>query len=259
MTIVIRDGHIYEKIFYGNEDQFEAVALRQLRTVLPGFWVVPFKPLLTGEYGERRRPDLAIIERHYRLWAVVEVELSSHSLDHHVRPQMETLVSARFETSHADRLAADEPDLDQQHLRDLFSYVPPEFVVVADCPSVKDKGWQELKRDLGAHLTFVETFRTAHDDPAFLVSGFLPEIRPEQIATLRKHQMMNALICRKPGRVVGVAGRLRAYSGERCLEWRVTFTADAAMLFPPGGVTLNAARRYEMLRSADGRIRIDID
>jgi hypothetical protein len=41
---------------------------------------------LTSEYGSKK-PDLALIDRDYRAWWVVEVELAHHSLHHHVLPE----------------------------------------------------------------------------------------------------------------------------------------------------------------------------
>jgi hypothetical protein len=260
MTVLLRDGRIYEKVFYAEERQFEDVAKGQLSNALPAFWVLPFKPLVVGEEGERGRPDLAIIDKNYRSWLVVEVELSRHSLSHHVRPQIETLVRSAYHAAHADLILAAAPHIDATRLRDLLTSVPPDFMVVVDCQSVLQKGWTDLERELHAYLTFLEVYRAANNDSVFVMSGYLPEVRPSRLAALHKHRMMNALVCKDTSSLPAAAlGGFCAYSGERPLQWRVAQTPSFAVLLPPGGVTIRPDRRYELLRADDGRFRIEID
>jgi len=259
MTVLLRDGRIYEKVFYADERQFEAVAKSQLEQTLSTFWVVDFKPLVVADEGEQRRPDLAIVDRAYRTWVVVEVELSRHSLSHHVRPQVESLARANYHADHAHYLASAAPHLDLKRLRNLLTFVPPDFMVVVDCQSVVQKGWLELERELAAHLTFLEAYRASNNDSVFVLSGFLPQLRPERIATLRKHAMLNALVCKELAAMPAAIPSFCAYSGERPLLWRVTRTGNAAVLLPPGGVTIRDDRRYELLRSDNGRFRLEVD
>lgn len=259
MTVLIRDSRIYERAFYGDERQFEAVAKRQLGQALSSFWVVDFKPLIVGDGGEQRRPDLAIVDRAYRSWVVVEVELSRHSLAHHVRPQVESLARANYHAAHAQSLASAAPPLDLKSLRDLLTFVPPDFMVVVDCQSVVEKGWLDLEHQLSVHLTFLETYRAANNDAVFVLSGFLPEVRPARIAVLRKHAMLNALVSQELAALPAVLAEFCAYSGERPLHWRITRTGTAAVLLPPGGVTIRGDRRYELLRADNGRFQLEVD
>jgi hypothetical protein len=260
VTVLLRDGRVYEKVYYTTERQFELVAAAQLSTAFPEFSVIEFKPIVIGEEGERGRPDLAIVDRAYRSWAVVEVELSRHSLSHHVRPQLETIVRCNYRQEHADYAVSVAPHLDPEQLRNLIVSVPPEFMIVVDCQSVLQKGWLDLERDLGVHLTHLEVYRASNNDSVFVISGYLPEIRPRHVATLRKHEMLNALSCKSLDALpTGGLSGFPAYSGERILQWRVTKTADSAVLLPPGGVTIHPGRKYELLRGENGRFRIEVD
>lgn len=105
MSLLIRNHMVYEPILYDNEAHFEEIAKKQFAETFDQFLVVDFKPLVLGDQGIRRRPDIALVHRQYQMWIVVEVELEHHSLDHHVFPQMQVLASGAYDDSHADYLA----------------------------------------------------------------------------------------------------------------------------------------------------------
>ncbi len=246
---------IYEQIFYDDEAHFENVAKKQLKETLKDFMVVDFKPLVLSDQGIRRRPDLAIIDRRYRMWVVVEVELEHHSLDHHVLPQMQVLASGTYDITHADYLAQASPGIDRAKARELITYVPPEVMTLVNSRSVLDKGWGVLESDLQVRLTFLEIFRSETGDSIFRLSGFTPQIKPEHISGAKAHPMMNALVCRRPNAIPVAAGTTiwMSFDG-RPIRWQVIKTADTAVLMPRPSVTLRRDRNYEIVRAEDGRL-----
>lgn len=259
MTVLVRQSRIYEKVFYDNEKHYEDIVKAQIGMALTNFWVVDFKPLILGEEGSRRRPDLALVDRDYRLWVVIELELEHHSLRHHVRPQLAALATGAYDDSHLDVLMRENPQFNKDKLRDLVVFVPPVVAVIVNCRSVLERGWAELQRDLGVRIIFLEVFRADNDDAIFELSGYIPQVKPDRLATLKKHKMLNALICRSPGALpVNPDGILQIYSDERPVQWKVTLTADRAVLFPHGGVTIRSDRNYDLLRTEDGRLRLKI-
>ncbi|MEX1829772.1 hypothetical protein [Luteibacter sp. CQ10] len=71
-----------------SEQQFEYMVVQALCAAYPDYRCITLGGATFRHQQERRKPDLALVARDYSHWFVVEVELSSHSLDHHVLPQV---------------------------------------------------------------------------------------------------------------------------------------------------------------------------
>jgi hypothetical protein len=92
------------------EVEFERIVQQKSGLLFPGFHCVPFKKTVYSE-DDAARPDYALVEADYREWWVVEMELSYHSLEGHVLPQVNTLSRARYGDEEADYLAAHSESL----------------------------------------------------------------------------------------------------------------------------------------------------
>src|ERR1051326_3116272 len=77
------------------EAEFENVLLRRADVLFPEYFMVEFKTEVQGD-SDIGKPDFALIEKKYRIWWVVEVELAHHSFAGHVLPQVDTFASGRY-------------------------------------------------------------------------------------------------------------------------------------------------------------------
>jgi len=69
------------------EDEFELTVISVLKELYPDCWIIRFRAKIRHN-GEGWCPDLAVVEKRFRYWFVVEVEISTHSLQKHVLPQV---------------------------------------------------------------------------------------------------------------------------------------------------------------------------
>lgn len=257
MTLIVRQKRIYEQIYYEHEPHFSDIAKTELAKVLPGFSILDFSPFIVGDEGARRRPDLALIDRNYRMWAVVEVELEQHSLENHVLPQVRTFATGRYDASHAELLHSKDPTLNLEKLRNLTTYVSPMVSVVVNSRSVLENGWAVLESEYSARLTFLESFRSDNMDVIVLISGYLPTPPPYRIIKLKKTAMLNALICTQPEDVpADIARDMWMYWDQRPRRWQVARAKDHVMFFPTDGFTVRADRNYEVFRISEGKYQL---
>lgn len=257
MTLLIRQDRTYEQVYYEQESHFLGIVKTELSKVLPGFSILDFSPLIIGDEGLRRRPDLALVHRDYKMWAVVEVELERHSLDHHVVPQVRTFSTGRYNESHATLLHRRDSTLNLEKLCNLTAYSPPVISVVVNSRLVLDDGWDVLESDYSARLTFLESFRSEDGDVIVSISGYLPTPRPSRVISLRKHKMMNALVCPRPEDVpAAIVDDMRMYWRERPYTWPVLRTRDTVVFLAPGGFTVRGDRNYEVARRDETRFEL---
>jgi hypothetical protein len=94
MARVLLKDAFFEELAPGSmlETDFESIVINQGRLIFPDFFVIPFKATVSSD-DDSAKPDLALIERSYREWWVVEVELGNHSFEGHVLPRFEHCMS----------------------------------------------------------------------------------------------------------------------------------------------------------------------
>jgi hypothetical protein len=168
------------------EDDYEQIILAYCAELFPRWVAVPFKTDVIGEDGTVKRPDLALIDRHYRQWWVVEVELAHHSLYAHVMPQVEAFKTASYEGRHAEYLYKRDPTLDPARLAEMMLGLPPEVLVIVDRP---DTGWRSVLRARGVYLSTIEPFRDSSNHLLLRVNGHQPEPQPSVLTRCSRHTM----------------------------------------------------------------------
>ncbi len=257
MTRLIRRNRIYEQVFYEDERHYTSIVKIELRKVLPDFSILDFSPHILGDHGSRRRPDLAFVHRNYKMWVVVEIELENHSLEHHVLPQVQTFVTGRYDSTHADLLHQKDSTLDLCALKNLIHYIPPKVVVVVNSRTVLKSGWSAIENEHSAHLTYLESFRSEHDDVIVSISGYLPAPVSDRVFRLKKLNMMNSLICVQPETVpASIQNEVQLYVDQRPYTWKVLRAMDSVVFFAPGGFNVSSDRNYEVRRIGENRFQL---
>ena len=257
MTLLVRQARIYEQVYYDRESDFQPVVKAELAKVLPNFSILDFSPYIIGDEGRRRKPDLALVDRSYRMWAIVEVELESHSLKNHVIPQIQAFATGDYGKSHAEILYEKDPTLDLDRLCNLTVYTLPTILVVVNSRSVLMDDWDILESEYSVHLTFLETFRSLEGDVVFSISGYFPVPPPDKTIKLKKHKMLNALVCSRPEDIpAAVMDKICIYWHERPLIWQVIRTADMVIFLAPGGFTVRMDRNYQAHKTKEGKYHL---
>src|SRR5438132_1622112 len=68
--------------YYG-ESELERAIRQHVASLFPDFYVFPFKKDVSHKATRVvKRPDLAMVQRDFAAWGVIEIELSEHELDH---------------------------------------------------------------------------------------------------------------------------------------------------------------------------------
>jgi len=234
---------------FRNEAHYSLIVEQQIQRVFPKFSIVQFSPYVLGEEGIRRKPDLALIHNSYKTWYVVEVELSHHSLHHHVIPQVSAFVSGNYDESHAKYIADKLPAADKHAISRMVKYVSPEILVTVDSTDVLNHGWQRIEKELNAHLLFLEVFRTSDGDSIFSLSGYEPHTQPECLGTFKKHPMLNALICTNSSVIsMPTSKKLEVIVEGKLHECTIVTTSDQILLFIQPTIIIQSDRNYEVSR-----------
>jgi hypothetical protein len=254
MTGLFRDGRVYHRVFYDNEAHYGSLIEGCIGGFLPNYWLVKFTPLVEAPELDRTcRADYALIEKQYRQWLVVEVELECHPLQRHVIPQIEVLAKGEYAEEHAAALCGEATFLDPERVSRLVLAGQPEVLVIVNDRGVLDRGWDGLETRCAARLAFVEVFREADGDSIVEWSGHLPAVPPRLVTTCR---MINVGLRVRNAAALNMLdnSRLLATLDGKLVEFTVNLRCN--MLHPRSSRGLLAGASYDLLCADDGSFEL---
>ena len=152
------------------EANYEQTILHHAPQLFPDFVCVPFKALIQSEYGNGKA-DLALIDREYRSWYVVEVELDSHSLGGHVEEQVQKFAAGTYTRRHAEALCRGSSKLDLDRASDMMLGHQPKVLVLV---TGFKPSWAPRLAQYGGYVGVIEVFRDDLDNVVLRVNGDQP-------------------------------------------------------------------------------------
>ena len=257
MAKVLINDDWYEPIDPGTyyEQEFEKVLIQRSSAIFPEYFSVPFKKTVSSEY-DSAKADYALIEKKYREWWIIEVELSNHSLSGHVLPQVETLVKAQYGSEEAEYLASKSDQLELNLLYNMMKGLTPRVLVVLDRPMPK---WVNPLEKYDAKLAVFEILRSKHDRYIYRINGFIPSASPDVLSICRLDPNIPMLltVCSPAVLEVDVSKPIEIFFNGRITVWSRIDISDRVWLKPEKRNPLNPKTKYRLLRNNDGSLRLE--
>ena len=183
MTRLLANNSWYDALAPGSlyEDSYQNILLEKSSQLFPHYICIQYDRLLSSPEG-KVKPDLALIDKSYRHWVVIEVELLTHSLARHVRPQMLKLTSARYGSADGEWICDHHPNVFlRERLCDLTDSVYPTVLLIANG---HDQSWHDELKDISMEIMVIELFRNRLDDVLLSISGSLPSLDSASVTNL---------------------------------------------------------------------------
>jgi hypothetical protein len=172
-----------KSVAYYSEGEFEARILQHASEVFPYHFVFPFKRDITDQAGKAtKRPDLGLITKDFSDWALVEVEIEKHSLDH-VLEQTAVFLDGEYNAAalaeYVKKQLVDycgkSASLDR--LKQLFLAKAPRILVILD---VHDPKWEKKLNEEGVDLCVFEVYKNVAGHYVYRTFGQYPTMPVEE-------------------------------------------------------------------------------
>lgn len=231
------------------EVDFEAEVVKSLTCLLPDY----FCGVFAGNFildGDRKCADLALIHKSLSHWFVVEVELASHSLEHHVIPQVRCFRFGEPESSCVASLCRGFKGITREQAEMLLAHVPRCVVVVSN---IYDHVWHPALRALDVQFLTVSIFKDHQGRTAHEVHGQLSVLR-ESLGFAQFSAMDNSLrLPKSVGLALGVV-RIEDQFGSAGL-WVVREEGGNIWLTKERGSALIQNGAFvQIIKTIDGRM-----
>lgn len=259
MARVLVDEKWYESVRSDswNEPDYESLVLSHASRIFPEWVTVLFKANVEDRFGVVKRPDLALIDRQYRCWYVVEVEMSHHNLVGHVLPQIEVFASGIYTEAHADYLHGKDATLDRGRLGLMVKSEQPLVHVVVDRP---DTNWAAKLRAFDVTLSSVEPFRDAQNNTLLRINGEQPRSPGNVVTRLTRNQLRRFWSVESPAALpagINKDNPLKIVVDGAVTLWQVVEVGDGALIVTgERGDPLKGWRVVDLLRRDDGSFEI---
>jgi len=242
MNRVSSNGEWYEPLSASTilEKDFENSILRYSVDLFPGYRCVPFNLSVNSEFGVSKS-DLALIDKQYREWFVVEVELEHHSFSRHVEPQMRKLSSGTYDSNHARALSNQNEDLDSERVNAMVHNCYPRFLVIT---TKFDHEWNTELSNMGIDLAVLKIFVSKAGSRVISTEGKWPSPKDSSIASILTFEpLFKGMKVESPG-MLPPGPTVDLIYGDYLTTWRVVKTRTTTHIVPNGILELNHDKKY---------------
>jgi len=238
------------------ESYYEAMVKKQARRMWPRFHPVHFKANVHAGLSPGVKADLALVERSYYEWWVVEVELDHHSLEGHVLPQTRKLAAAKYGDDEAIKLCDECKDLDLAKTKKMVKECQPHVLVVVNKPK---PDWAKRLAEFDAKLVVFEMFEAGPEEFVFRVNGDHPIGVCDVITTCRFDPLMTRwLSIETPISFDGMPQKEFSIEFNGCTTtWRKSEQDGQLWLHTQGPNPLPDKWDYQLIRLGDGRLSFE--
>lgn len=233
------------------ESQFEDIVRNQAVSLFPEYITVPFKFTVESENGTAKA-DLALIDKSYLGWWVVEVEMSRHSLKRHVLPQVKILSEAAYEGNVASYFFDKQSQLDLKKLTDMMKGIQPRVLVIVDLPK---PDWISKLEKHDALLALFQIFKSDTNKMIYRINGQYPfNFESGRSLCYFERLISNLLIVESPALLdIQNDEKIEIFYNNALTEWKRLDIQDKVYLIPVKFNPLNVANKYLLLKEASGR------
>jgi hypothetical protein len=254
MARILVDGVWYEELSSNSlyESEIERILLQNADTIFPAFYLIPFKKTVFSE-DSSAKADFVLIDKQYREWWVVELEISSHSLKGHVIPQVQSLLAANYGEEEASYILQKTENLDSNQLQNLITNHPPNVMVIVNSSNVF---WQEPLKKIGVDLFIFEIFRSDKNQHIFRINGKSPIVVLNFISKCYfQPYLPNILFIETPKLLQDLKQKqLNIYYGNGISDWILIEKNKNFWLIPSEANPLPPGYVYDLFMREDGTL-----
>ncbi len=183
---IISSRNQYEKQVHEYEKDYQGFVKKLAPKLFPDYHIleIELKTESNKPDSSPKKCDFLFIKKDYSAWWVVEVEMYHHSIDSHVRPQVEVLASGDYNESHANFILEKYSNLDSRKLAELVTESIPRILVLVndDAPNLIEQ-WDGIGQldnvDIGYLICFREL--TTSEEIAVYAGPDINRFNPQQI------------------------------------------------------------------------------
>ena len=239
------------------ETDYEEILIRQSPALFPAFHVVKYRDLVETDYGSAK-PPLALIDRKFREWWLVNLEVSEPSFKH-VERVVATIRARRFGKADAQLLSQRNTDLDPDATFEMIKQAQPRAFILINGTVPP---WAGSISPLDGLVGVVEVFESKEGKRALRVNGQHPMPPPEIVVRCKRDPVVRSMLIVERAELLAPwsSGAQEIMVGETVIEWTLVVDGAVARIAPSGRSPLPVGvTDFVITRGDDGLMHLDPD
>lgn len=258
MARIFHNGNWYSPVDSASmyESAYESKILHNSNSLFPGYFCLSFKKPVDSIYGTGI-PDLVLIDKEYREWIVVEVELEHHGLQGDVLDQVVKFAAGNYSKDHSKYLIDRYEFLDPIKLESLVCGTQPRISIFV--PVQKPEWWRTLLQ-YNATIAVIEVWEDDIGRSLLRIDGDQPTAKPPEFLTnvFRDRNLAKGLRVENPA-VLPSGEKIRLEINGYVSDWVIIRSKTNAWLMPIGKYPLDdlSALSFRLMRSEPDGFKLE--
>jgi len=260
MAKILHNGNWYSPVDSSSmyESIYESKILNNSNDLFPGYFCFPFKKPVNSIYGTGI-PDLVLIDKEYREWIIVEVELEHHGLQGDVLDQVVKFSAGDYSEVHAKYLTERHPELDLSKLTSLVCGIRPRVSVFV--PIAKPEWWRVLLQ-YNATIAVIEIWEDDTGRNLLQISGDQPTVKPSEFLSnlFRDEKIIKGLRVENPA-ILPAYDEIRIMIDGKTSDWAIVRSKSNAWLMPKGKFPLESLSglSFRLVQAAEDEYQMEVN
>ena len=242
------------------EQYFSTVVQKFSHVIFPNHYCFKFEVDMFY-IGNKVRPDLILIEKQFKDWWLVEVELKRHSWFNHIQEQIEKILNAEITdkhqekieeklSSHLKKLGLNENEDQMVRMKSLINSERHKTLVIVDS---EPTAWMNELQKGDARLMTVQVYRNERNDHMIRCDTSLPSSSHQVVTYLNSSKdtfIPNWLEVESPHRLKAQNGVININCENKIFKCTIRSIGNKTYLIPPSNylfVPLQPANRIVLL------------
>ncbi len=239
------------------ETDYEEILVQQSSALFPAFHVVKYHALVATDYGSAK-PPLALIDRKFREWWLVDLEMREPNRKH-VERVVATIRARRFGKEDAQLLCDRNTQLDPEATFEMIKRVQPRAFVLVNGTVPPWAAEVSLQDGL---VGVVEVFESKEGKRALRVNGQHPTPPPEIVVRCKRDPVVRSMLIVDSAELLApwTSGVQGIMVGETVVEWTIVVDGAVTRLVSAGRSPLPVGvTDFIITRGIDGLMHLDPD
>jgi hypothetical protein len=260
MSKILINGNWYSQIDSSSmyESIYESKILSNSDYLFPGYFCFPFKKPVSSIYGTGI-PDLVLIDKEYREWIIVEVELEHHGLQGDVLDQVVKFSAGDYSEDHARYLSERHSELDKSKLTTLICGIRPRVSVFV--PIAKPEWWRVLLQ-YNATIAVIEIWEDDTGRNLLRIDGDQPTVKSSEFLSnlFRDEKIIKGLRVENPA-ILPPLDEIRISIQGKSSEWAIVRSKSNAWLMPRGKFPLESLSglSFRLVQAAPNEYQMEVN
>ncbi len=263
--LVTSDNSWYEELaliasYY--ESEFQRTIKQHVTKVFPDYFVLDFTMNVYSNSKGPKKPDMVMVSKDCSDWWIIELELSSHTLNH-VEEQVEVFVNGDYNAYEVSEYIIKKSKnlyinfLPQKKLSKLIQLKQPNVLVIVDEPKNK---WEKALNSLGARLCVFQVYKNTNGTEAYRLDGIYPDIQQKESHCNYHKSIPNLLEVLSPDLLEIEDDEIQISFNNKLTTWKKIFLENKVYLKSIGSINpVPANNNYVLYIDSNNRFILKIN